>query len=102
MKRYQDGIKEAIEICKRYLPQQNLDSHIKVGFIMDELESKLSESAGSVSCEAHRPDNEELKKEYEHKFVDNTNLIGGESTFQKYIEPADIWEWISERILKVR
>ncbi|MBI1939163.1 MAG: hypothetical protein HYS25_13725 [Ignavibacteriales bacterium] len=66
--------------------------------IIKELEKKLSESDGSVSCKAHRPI-DELKKEYEKKFICR---CGGKPKHLKLPHVEDLWKWIETEILKVR
>ena len=69
----------------------------------DEALIDLSESAGSVSCEAHRP--EDLRKKFEDAFCYNEEGMynGAEGLyFVNGVQPQNVWEWIETNCLKVR
>ncbi len=69
---------------------------------------KQSESAGSVSCEAHRPI-EELKKEFSENFTDWYPCAEKDNCWWKliskdtddeprYITPDMVWGWIEKKL----
>lgn len=62
------------------------------------IESVLSESGGSVSCEAHRPDIAILKSKFTNVYCHA--ILDDDLRDQQKVDK--LWEWIETEILKVR
>lgn len=85
-----------------YMVVNNSDEYKK---ILTEAINRIdvSETGGSVSCEAHRPDIYELKKEYEEKFTLLINETKQPYRIMKIGQSSEtLWQWIETKILKVR
>lgn len=72
-------------------------SEVYTTFLADTINEaiKLSESGGSVSCEAHRPI-EELMKEFIDLLIQEVNA------FERMKSADTICNWVKEKLLSVR
>jgi len=52
-----------------------------------QLSNRMSELGGSVSCEAHQPDIEKIRQEFNSKF-----------TYVTHLDTKNLWDWIESKL----